>query len=204
VNEVTLDEERKYWDQGCTRLAGIDEAGRGPLAGPVVCAAVIFPKNIPFIPGINDSKKLSRTQREYLFPLILRKALEVTVCIIDESVIDTINIHHASLEGMKSCIDLCVHRPEIILVDGWGFNHEDLQIVPIIRGDAKVMTIAAASIVAKVTRDDIMYHYHQKYCEYGFNKNSGYPTRGHKEAITRFGLLPIHRRSFKPVKSMMK
>lgn len=201
MNEVTLEEEKRYWKQGFSFVAGIDEVGRGPLAGPVVCSGVIFSKNDHLIRGINDSKRLSREEREYFFPVILNRALEVTVCIIDEGLIDHLNIHNATVEGMRNCINMFKRRPEIVLVDGYPFSHHRHRITGIIKGDTKVMSIAAASIVAKVVRDGIMCSYHLKYRQYGFNKNSGYPTKYHKEAIKKYGVLPIHRRSFSPVKA---
>lgn len=204
VNNVTLDAENSYWQQGYDFIAGVDEVGRGPLAGPVVCAGVIFPKNIPFIEGINDSKKLNKLQREIFFFDIIQKAIEVSISIIDENTIDQINIYRASIVGMKYCITNFNTKPNLILVDGVYFSHPPYHIKNIIKGDAQVMSIAAASIIAKVIRDNIMNIYHYKYKQYGFNKNSGYPTKLHIEAIKKYGVLPIHRKSYRPVKLHMK
>jgi len=162
--------ERLYWQRGIEHLAGVDEAGRGPLAGPVVAAAVIFPKDV-FIDGVDDSKKLSEKKRNTLCILIKQQAL-------------SIGIDDLSLQ------------PQFAAVDGNSFKHDTLPYENIIDGDAKVFTIAAASIVAKVTRDHMMSEYHELYPVYGFAKHKGYGTKEHREAIRQHGLCDIHRRSF--------
>ncbi len=205
MNLVTLNEEKKYWVHGYNYIAGVDESGRGPLAGPVVCSSVIFPKNIYHIKNINDSKKLSKKQREYLFNIICENAAAISICIVDETIIDKINIYQATIFGMKHCIKQLEPEPEVILVDGMEISFPK-QIISkkIIKGDSKVMSIAAASIIAKVTRDNIMYFYHQKYPDYGFNRNSGYPTKLHRDAIYKYGIIDIHRKTFNPVKLLVK
>lgn len=205
MNFVTLNEEKKYWSCGYQFIAGVDEAGRGPLAGPLVCSSVIFNKNITHIKEINDSKKLSKKQREYLFDIIIKKANNISVCIVDEQVIDKINIYQATIFGMKNCIKMLNIQPEIVLVDGMDIKFSDkILSKKIIKGDTRVMSIASASIIAKVIRDNIMTFYHFKSPQYGFNKNSGYPTTFHKEAIKNYGILNIHRRSYKPIKVLLK
>ena len=205
MNSVTINEEKKYWLKGFKYIAGIDEAGRGPLAGPVVCSSVMFRRNIGQIKDIDDSKKLNKKQREYLFNIICEKAFSISICIVDETIIDKINIFQATVFGMKNCIEQLDPMPEVVLVDGMKLPVSDNIIMKkIIKGDSKVMSIASASIIAKVTRDNIMHFYHKRYPDYGFDKNSGYPTRLHKEAINKYGILGIHRRTFKPVKILLK
>ncbi len=199
---ISLNEENSFWHKGHNFVAGIDEVGRGPLAGPVVSAAVVFPKHVSLIPKINDSKKITKHLREELFPLILKQAIEVSVSVIDENIIDTINIYQATIASMKFCIELLKQKPEIVLVDGHGFSYPPFQIKGIVKGDTKVMSIAAASIIAKVIRDRIMDHYHFHYPQYGFNKNYGYPTKLHIDAIKTYGCLPIHRKSYNPIKRL--
>lgn len=201
---ISLDEEKKYWGSGYRYIAGIDEAGRGPLAGPLVCAAVVFDKDIHFIERIDDSKKLSKTVRETLFYIICRKAISICISIVEENTIDKMNIYQATLFGMKNCIAMMDIRPDVVLIDGMDVPFADnILAKKIIKGDTKVMSIAAASIIAKVTRDDIMTAYHKQYPEYGFNKNYGYPTKFHKEALNQYGLSPIHRKSYKPVRILL-
>lgn len=197
MNTVNLNEEKSLWENGYNFIAGIDEVGRGPLAGPVVISAVVFPKFTKFIKNINDSKKLTKRQREKYFYIIRTIAKDIAVVIIDEKTIDLINIYQATILGMKCCLDLLNPGPEFVLVDGMSFIHQNFSIKKIIKGDEKVMSIAAASIIAKVTRDNIMEHYHESYPEYKFNKNVGYPTKYHIEAIKQFGESNIHRKSFK-------
>lgn len=200
---ISLKEENSFWQKGFNFVAGMDEVGRGPLAGPVVSAAVIFPKQISLIPKIDDSKKITKQLREELFPIILKQAIEVSVSVIDETIIDTININQATITSMKFCIELLTQKPEIVLVDGYGFLYPPFCIKGIVKGDTKVMSIAAASIIAKVIRDRIMDHYHLHYPQYGFNKNYGYPTKLHMKAIQTYGCLSIHRRSYNPIKRLM-
>jgi ribonuclease HII len=178
-----------------TYVAGIDEVGRGPLAGPVVCAAVILEKGTEFI-GINDSKKVKKEDRERLFNEIKEKAIAVGIGICDEKVIDAINILEATKLGMKKAIKDLEQRPEFLLIDALTLDDIPIKQKGIIKGDTKSVSIAAASIIAKVTRDQIMYAYNEKYPEYGFLTNVGYGTKEHREALEIIGPTPIHRKSF--------
>lgn len=182
--------------KGMEYIAGIDEAGRGPLAGPVVIASVIMP-NESFIEGVNDSKKISEKKREKLYEQIIEEALTYSVSIIDEKKIDEINILNATKMGVTNCIENLKIKPNIILVDA--LEHIDTKGIPymsIIKGDAKSYSIAAASIIAKVTRDRIMRQWDEVFPVYGFEKHKGYGTAKHIEAIKEYGLCPIHRKSF--------
>jgi len=180
-------------------LAGVDEVGRGPLAGPVVAAAVVL-KEEPQIPGLRDSKAVPVEQREALFIEIKEEALASSIAIVSPVLIDELNILRASLKAMREAIQKLSLRPDLVLVDGnqkplGGFKER-----AIIRGDSKSAAIMAASIVAKVTRDQIMMDLHEKYPQYGFNEHKGYGTKDHLEALNKFGPCEIHRRSFGPVK----
>ena len=188
--------EQKLWKSGKKSVAGIDEAGRGPLAGPVVAAAVVFPPNI-FIPGVDDSKKLMPSKREMLFALILKKANAVGVGICDEKMIDDINILQATYCAMKEAVARLSVQPEHVLVDGTLISDFYFPQTAIIGGDGKCFSIAAASIIAKVTRDRIMVEYDRQFPQYGFAQHKGYPTRQHIQAIIKHGYCSIHRTSFK-------
>ena len=194
---VNLEIERTLWLQGIERIAGVDEAGRGPLAGPVVAAAVIFPKEF-IVDSVDDSKKCTAKQREELFKLIIEQAISVGVGIVDHEVIDRINILQATILAMQKSIENMNIQPEYTLIDGNSFKHETLKFQNIIGGDAKSFTIAAASIVAKVTRDRLMHELDIRFPQYGFARHKGYGTRQHIEAIRTYGLCEIHRRSFHP------
>jgi ribonuclease HII len=191
----TLELEEFYWEKGFEHIAGVDEAGRGPLAGPVVAGAVILPRGLS-IDGVNDSKKLSAKQRELLYHRIFESALSVGIGIVSHEVIDRINIYQASILAMRKAIEQLTLSPAIVLADGNCFKHEELRFQNVIAGDAKSMTIAAASIIAKVTRDSLMREYHDQFPEYGFDRHKGYGTRLHVDAVRRYGLCPIHRRTF--------
>ena len=192
--------EQYYIDQGYQVIAGCDEAGRGPIAGPVVIATVILPNDFND-QRINDSKKISEKKREMLYDVIIENALDYQVIVYDEKTIDKINIYQASKKGMEEGIEKLLLRPDFVLTDAMKlderFNH-----LPIIKGDARSISIAAASILAKVSRDRIMKAYDQQYPQYGFASHKGYPTKQHKEALEKYGVLPIHRKTFEPVKSM--
>jgi len=176
---------------------GCDEAGRGCLAGPVVAAAVILPKGFRN-PGIDDSKKLSLKKREALAPLIMKKALAYGIGVVDHKEIDKINILNASFLAMHRAIDQLNVRPELILVDGNRFNaYDGIDHECIIKGDSKFLSIAAASVLAKTYRDELMLDWHSKFGHYGWNRNMGYPTKEHRKAIKEFGITKIHRRSFR-------
>jgi ribonuclease HII len=194
---VNLELERSLWVQGIERIAGVDEAGRGPLAGPVVAAAVIFPKEF-IIENVDDSKKCTAKQREKLFTLIIEHAISVGVGIVDHEVIDRINILQATILAMKKSLENMKIQPEFALIDGNSFKHDTLRFQNIIGGDAKSFTIAAASIVAKVIRDRLMCALDVRFPQYGFARHKGYGTRQHIEAIRAYGLCEIHRRSFHP------
>ncbi|MDQ0204199.1 ribonuclease HII [Pectinatus haikarae] len=182
-------------------IAGTDEAGRGPLAGPVVAAAVILPVGC-YIPRLNDSKKLSAAAREKIYAQILEKAIAVSRSVIDEKTIDRINIYQASMNAMYNAIYSLGVKPQQVLIDAMPLNALDIPHLSIIKGDAKSASIAAASIVAKVERDQLMDEYDRQYPEYGFSSHKGYGTPRHLEALHKYGPCPLHRCSFEPVKSM--
>ena len=188
--------EENLYEQGCNSICGIDEAGRGPLAGPVVVAAVIMPRD-SMIEGVNDSKKVSEKKREALYEQILQEAISYGIGIIDQKEIDNINILNATKKGLTTAVQALTVRPDRIIVDA--LEHIDTCHIPytsIIKGDAKCYSIAAASIIAKVTRDRIMRQWDEIYPQYGFAKHKGYGTKAHIEAIKEYGLTPIHRLSF--------
>lgn len=191
-----LQYERNLWNKGKKYVAGLDEAGRGPLAGPVVAAAVIF-YNDPQISMINDSKKLTEEVREYLFDLILNEAL-CGIGAAEVGEIDRINIYQASFLAMDRALENLNTQPEHLLVDGRAFPRNDIPFTTIIKGDSLSYSVAAASILAKVTRDRIMREYDCEFPQYGFAGHKGYATRNHLDAIEEFGYCPIHRRSFHP------
>ena len=191
--------EKKARDKGHLTIAGIDEAGRGPLAGPVVAAAVILPDRFPSA-DVNDSKQLSPVQRDRLYELIYAQAVAVGIGIVDAIEIDRINILRASLLAMVMAASNLDPAPDCLLVDGNFPVPLALAQQTIVKGDALSLSIAAASIVAKVTRDRLMSRYDQDYPQYGFAGHKGYGTHTHREAIVRHGCCPIHRRSFKGVK----
>ncbi len=187
--------EKKYWLQGIEHIAGVDEAGRGPLAGPVVAAAVIFPKDV-LIDGVNDSKKLTEKKREALYHCIFEQALGIGVGIVNHEIIDRINILQASFLAMNKAIEKLKMKPHQLLVDGNFFTHESFPVENIIKGDGLSHSIAAASIVAKVTRDAMMREYDLEFPQYGFAKHKGYGTKQHIDAIQQHGYTTIHRKSF--------
>jgi ribonuclease HII len=191
--------EKEGLREGYRLIAGVDEVGRGPLAGPVVASAVLF-ASTPDIPGIKDSKALRPAQREALLLSINREALAIGVGIVWPSSIDEINIHRASLLAMERAVDSLHPIPHLLLIDGPYPIKSPLPQKPIIRGDSLSVSIAAASIVAKTARDRMMDAYDMLYPGYGFNRNKGYGTKAHREALGRLGSTAIHRKSFKGVK----
>jgi ribonuclease HII len=191
--------EKEAVRRGCRVIAGIDEAGRGPLAGPVVSAAVILPAGFDDS-GVTDSKKLTARQRERLYERIYFQAVAVGIGIVDSLEIDRINILQASLLAMAMAVDNLVPRPDFLLIDGTFQIASDLPQLAVAKGDALSISIAAASIIAKVTRDRLMQVYHHYYPQFDFPRHKGYPTKSHKAAIQEFGCCPIHRRSFRGVK----
>ena len=194
-----LEYENKYYDKGCKYIAGVDEAGRGPLAGPVFAAAVIFEKGV-YIPEINDSKKLSEKKREELFDVIKEKALAYAIVSADEKEIDRINILNATLKCFNMAVSSLSIKPDVALIDGNRCGEMSVPYETIVKGDAKSMSIAAASILAKVARDRYIMELDSVYPEYNFKKHKGYGTKEHLEAIQKYGPCPIHRLSFKGVK----
>ena len=188
--------EKDLHTKGFKNICGIDEAGRGPLAGPVVIAGVIMPED-SMIEGVNDSKKVSEKKREKLYDLIIEEAISYSVAIIGQDVIDEINILNATKSGVTKVIDELEIKPDLIIVDALEkINTRQIPYESIIKGDAKCYSIAAASILAKVTRDRIMREWDKIYPQYGFITHKGYGTAKHMEAIREYGLCPIHRRSF--------
>jgi ribonuclease HII len=188
--------ENKYFDLGYQLIAGTDEVGRGPLAGPLVCAAVILDPSVEIM-GLNDSKKLSEKKRALLSIEIKEKALAYSIVYIDVDVIDQINIYQASKRGMLEAIKKLNIKPDFVLSDAMPLG--DIKHEAIIKGDAKSASIAAASILAKVERDAYMVELSKKYPQYGFEKHKGYPTKFHIEMLKKYGVLEIHRKSYKPV-----
>ena len=176
-------------------IAGIDEAGRGPLAGPVIAAAVILPENF-YSDLINDSKKLSPKKREKAFFLIREKAIDLKVASVNNRVIDEINILNATMKAMNLCFSRLSIKPDIVFIDGNRSPNLNCREKLIVKGDRKSFSIAAASIVAKYIRDKIMLNFAKIYPQYEFEKHKGYPTKGHKELIARYGFCKIHRKSF--------
>ena len=188
--------EKELHQKGFQKICGIDEAGRGPLAGPVVIAGVIMPQD-SMIEGINDSKKVSEKKREKLYDLILEEAISYSVAIIGQDVIDEINILNATKQGVTKVVEELDQKPDLILVDALTqINTKGIPYNSIIKGDAKCYSIAVASIIAKVTRDRIMRQWEEIYPQYGFGTHKGYGTAKHIAAIKEYGLCPIHRRSF--------
>ena len=195
--------ESKASHQGFKNIAGIDEAGRGPLAGPVVAAAVIFPSKVN-IPGLNDSKKLSANKREELFPKIQEISVAFGLAVVDQKVIDKINILQAARLAMKQAVETLKITPGLLLIDGNQKIDSTLNQWVIVKGDSRSLSIAAASVLAKVTRDRIMDSYHKLYPQYEFNRHKGYGTRLHRNLIQEHGPCPIHRSTFKGVSEYIK
>lgn len=193
--------ENEAQKQGFQFIAGIDEVGRGPLAGPVVAAAVILP-NDAFLPGINDSKKLTAKRREELYKEIIEKAIAVGIGLISAEEIDKLNIYQATKKAMLAAIQQLNFLPDFLLIDAMKLDVPVSQ-QSLIKGDSSSISIASASIVAKVYRDRLMVEYSKKYPQYQFERNMGYGTRGHLQAIRTYGPTPIHRKSFSPIKEMI-
>lgn len=188
--------EKEIYENGYKNICGIDEAGRGPLAGPVVVAGVIMPKD-SMIEGVNDSKKVSEKKREMLYDKIIEEAISYSIAIIGQDVIDKINILQATKQGVTSVVKGLDVKPNLIIIDALqNIDTAGVQYKSIIKGDAKCYSIGAASILAKVTRDRIMRQWDEVYPQYGFAKHKGYGTSAHIEAIKEYGLSPIHRKSF--------
>ena len=193
--------ESEYYAQGVQYVAGVDEAGRGPLAGPLVIAAVILPRNA-FIAGLNDSKQISAAKRDKLYDEIIAKAVAIEVNIVSVSNIDKYNIYAATQRGMAQVLEHLPVQPQVALIDAMPVTAKNMECVPIVHGDALSASIAAASIIAKVTRDRIMERLDTLFPAYGFAHNKGYGSGAHMQAIAEFGATKWHRRSYEPVKSM--
>lgn len=223
---MNLQTEKYYWKKGYKTIVGLDEAGRGPLAGPVAAAAVIIllPKKFSLLKNAifkkillqaRDSKKLSSKQREEIFRLIKKCPLiQFSHALASEKVIDKINIEKATFLAMKKCLKKINLKPDIILIDGNRILDKNLKTCPersrripqraIVKGDNKIFSIALASVVAKVTRDRIMKRYHKKYPGYGFDRHKGYPTKYHFKMLKKIGPCQIHRKSYKPIRKIIK
>ena len=203
--ENMLRYEKELYQAGYEAIGGIDEVGRGPLAGPVVTACVILPKNCK-IKHLNDSKKIPKKHHEEIYEEVLARALGVGIGVIDNNVIDDINIYEATKVGMLQAIDQIkgqVTKPDYLLIDAMHLDN-DIPQQSLIKGDANSLSIAAASIVAKVTRDRMMADYAKEYPGYAFEKNVGYGTKDHLAGLKEHGITPIHRKTFEPIKSMLK
>ncbi|MDQ2087205.1 ribonuclease HII [Herbivorax sp. ANBcel31] len=193
--EVMCKYEKDAYKRGISLIAGTDEAGRGPLAGPVVAAAVVLPEGI-FIQGLNDSKKLSEKKREELFDIIKNEVLDVGIGMVDENEIDEINILNAAKKSMGLALNNLSRTPDLLLVDAEKLENPGVEQISITRGDTLSISIAAASIIAKVTRDRLMKEMDKEYPQYGFLNHKGYGTKEHINAIKKYGICPIHRISF--------
>lgn len=192
--------EKKLIPNGCTLVAGVDEVGRGSIAGPVVAAAVIFPIKSRTISGVFDSKHLTQIEREKLSPRIIKNAISVGIGIIDNTIIDQVNIYHATIKAMRKALESLKVKPELVLVDAMKIPDLDFPQKSIIKGDEKCYSIAAASIVAKVFRDSLMKDFHKMYPHYDFKSNKGYYCRKHVNAIKEKGVCELHRLSFPVIK----
>ncbi|HFI0334521.1 TPA: ribonuclease HII [Streptococcus suis] len=199
--EAMLSYEKALYENGVEFIAGIDEVGRGPLAGPVVAAAVILPKGCK-IRYLNDSKKIAKSKHESIYQEVMERAVAVGVGIKDAAVIDQVNIYEATKLAMLEALGQLSQEPEHLLIDAMKLDTKIPQ-TSIIKGDANSLSIAAASIVAKVTRDKMMADYDKEFSGYGFAKNAGYGTSEHLEGLNQLGITPIHRKSFEPIKSMV-
>lgn len=206
MSKLTPEEEKKRREKMCEienglrkngfrYIAGVDEAGRGPLAGPVYAAAVILPEDVE-ITGIDDSKKLSPKKREALYDKITDIAVSYAIFSVDEKEIDEINILNATYKAMNGAVNQLSPKPDYVIIDGNSIKGMDIEHETIVKGDAKSISIAAASILAKVARDRYMDEMGKVYPEYGFEKHKGYGTKAHNEAILKYGLCPIHRKTF--------
>ena len=194
--------EKELYKDGLTLIAGVDEVGRGPLYGPVVCAAVILPKDY-MLEGLTDSKKLSEKKRDEFYDIIMRDAISVSISMRSPERIDEINIYAATKEAMIEAVNTLDTKPEHVLVDAMPLEL-DIPSTSIIKGDAKSLSIAAASVIAKVTRDKMMYEVDELHPEYNFKGHKGYPTREHLDAIKKYGLFEGYRKTYGPVKELLE
>jgi len=196
-----LEYEKKLYKKGYKFIAGTDEVGRGPLVGPVVAAAVILPKNYE-LKGLTDSKKLSEKKRNIFYDIIMKDAISVGVGIVSEKIIDEINILEASRLAMNKALDNLKVKPDYILSDAMKLER-DVEVLPIVHGDAKSLSIAAASVIAKVTRDRMMEELGKIHPEYEFEHHKGYPTKRHVELVKKYGVLEEYRKTFKPISEII-
>lgn len=196
--------ENELYEKGITHIAGVDEVGRGPLIGPVVAACVVLPKNFK-LEGLNDSKQLSEKKRNEFYKYIIENSLTYGVGIIEPKIIDEVNIYEATKLAMKQAINKAQEKVNIehVLIDAMPLELE-IESTSIIKGDAKSISIAAASVIAKVTRDKMMYDLDTKYPQYGFKSHKGYPTKKHVEAIYKYGLIEGYRKTFNPIKKIIE
>ena len=198
----TYKNERELRKEGYKLIGGVDEVGRGPLVGPVVAACCILPEDFN-LEGLTDSKKLSEKKRDYYFEEIKKQAIAYGIGIVDEKRIDEINIYQATKEAMIMAINNCKVKPDYVLTDAMKLDL-DIPVRPLIKGDLRSITISAASVLAKVTRDKMLYELDKKYPMYDFKNNVGYPTKKHLEAINKYGIIKEHRRSYGPVKEYLE
>ena len=194
--------ERDLIKNNINLIAGVDEVGRGPLVGPVVAASVILPVNYK-LDGLTDSKKLSEKKRNLFYDILINDAISIGVGIIDEKIIDEVNIYEATKLAMKEALNNLSVTPEHVLIDAMPLDI-DIPRTSIIKGDAKSLSIAAASVIAKVTRDRMMYDLDKEYPMYNFKKNKGYPTKEHVDAIKKYGIIKEHRKTYGPVKDYLE
>lgn len=194
--------ERELINKGINLIAGVDEVGRGPLVGPVVTAAVILPINY-HLEGLTDSKKLTPKKRDIFYDILMRDAISIGIGIKDEKIIDEVNIYEATKLAMVEAINNLSIKPEHVLIDAMPLDI-DINHTSIIKGDAKSLSIAAASVIAKVTRDRMMNELDKKYPMYDFKNNKGYPTKKHVEAINQYGIIEEHRKTYGPVKDYLE
>ncbi len=194
--------EKELYKSGCKYIGGVDEVGRGPLIGSVVAACVILPPDF-ILEGLTDSKKLSEKKRNEFYKVIWEKATSIGIGIVDEKVIDEVNIYEATKIAMKKAISDTNIKPDHVLIDAMPLDI-DVPTTSIIKGDAKSISIAAASVIAKVTRDRMMYELDKIYPKYGFKKNKGYPTKAHREALLKYGVTEVHRKTYGPVKKAIE
>ncbi len=197
-----LKHEKELYKQNITLIAGVDEVGRGPLVGPVVAAAVILPKNY-FLEGLTDSKKLSEKKRNIFYKILQKEAIAIGIGVISSQKIDEVNIYEASKLAMLDALRNLKYKPEHVLIDAMKLDL-DIPSTSIIHGDALSESIAAASVIAKVTRDEMMYELHKKYPEYHFNQHKGYPTKLHLECLEKYGPLENYRFTYKPVRDLIE
>ena len=194
--------EKDLYEKGYKLIAGTDEVGRGPLVGPVVAAAVILPMNYS-LDGLNDSKKINEKKREFYYDILMKDAISIGIGIVSPQIIDEINILEASRLAMNIALDNLNVKPDYILSDAMKLDR-DVPVMPIIHGDALSLSIAAASVIAKVTRDRMMVEFGKEHPEYEFDKHKGYPTKRHIELVKKYGILNEYRKTFQPIKNILK